>query len=108
MERKMANTPVDGTRSPIRGLGFTLGGVPLFITFLVIVAYTRDPNHYILWLKIAAAVWAVAPPTWFALEWYWYHFLDSEKFEQFKYSQDCMRAVWAGVGAILAGILIGH
>src|ERR1700730_2862277 len=108
MERKMAATPVDGTRSPIRNWGFSLGGLFLAFTLVVVVLHIFDPKFYLLWLKVIAAIWAIAPPTWFAIEWYSYHYINSGKFEQFKYSQDCMRAVWAGVGAILGGILLAH
>lgn len=56
-----------------------------------------------------AAAWAILPPVWFPAEWaVWGPSPESPKFEAFKYSQETARDVWAGVGALLALIIVKH
>jgi hypothetical protein len=102
----MSETQKGPIHSPIHSIGMGLGIVGFVATLLVIGGYFFVPNVVdIMVVKATAVVWAVAPPVYFLLDWHLFHYTD-DGFAQFKYSQDCARAVWAGVGAVLVGILL--
>ena len=78
-------------------LGVTLVGATLG------AAHHSLCSKDVLQLYIAIAVWAVAPPVWFWLE-YFAIFLrwgKPESFDLFKYGQQVAAGIWAGVLAVL-------
>jgi hypothetical protein len=88
--------------------GIVLGSVGLVLTLSAAVLHLLTPSREtLLILRIVAALWAITPPLWFLLEWHFYNWTTKDDFEQLKYSHDCARAVWAGVGAVVAAILLG-
>ena len=78
---------------------FCLG---LIVTIWVVVKTWETDNVGLLYITIGC--WAILPPTWFSLE-YFYIYLrwgKEERFENFKYGQQVSAAAWAGV---LAGLI---
>jgi hypothetical protein len=60
----------------------------------------------LLWLRITAAGWAVIPPAYFFAEWWHYNPPTREHFDAFKFDQEKSKDLWAGVGAVLAALLL--
>jgi hypothetical protein len=55
-------------------------------------------------LYLAIGAWAVVPPTWFWIEYFYVYrrYGQPDTLELFKYGQDVAKAIWAGV---LAGLI---
>ena len=72
----------------------------------VIYALTTSYEHAQSSILGLAAVWAVAPPTWFFYEYFFVYPKASYPgtWESFKYGQQVAVAVWAGVTATLYGL----
>ena len=61
---------------------------------------THEVDYALKWLAACAIFWALAPPVWFWLEfWFVYQRLgeqSSEAFDRFKHNQQLSAAIWAG------------
>ena len=68
------------------------------------LAVTRNSKEY---LFLATACWAVVPPAWFWVEYFWLYkkWGDHYQFERFKYGQGQSKAIWAGIVAALIALL---
>ena len=57
-----------------------------------------------LWAVIAYSFWAIAPPTWFFIEWVWLFDSrgDSRRLDKFKITIDLAQKFWAAVLVLLA------
>jgi hypothetical protein len=96
------------TREIICTLGIYLGSVGLVVTLTAAALHLASPSgNTLAFLRVAAACWAIIPPLWFMLEWHVYNWTTKDDFDQLKYSHDCARAIWAGVGAVAAAVLLG-
>jgi hypothetical protein len=98
---------VRNTREIICKWGIVLGSIGTLVTLSAIALQLSIPSREnLIFLRIVGACWAILPPLWFLLEWHFYNWTTREDFDQLKYSHDCARAVWAGVGAVVAATLL--
>jgi uncharacterized membrane protein (GlpM family) len=98
---------VNASRRPIQSIGLILGALALAVTFALMAWYIMTTNVAAKTaLQAAAVLWGVLPPLWFMLQWKLYPVTTRDDFEHFKYSQDCARAIWLGVGAVLAALVL--
>lgn len=68
------------------------------------VVYDAWTSKQVITLYIAIGLWAVVPPFWFWLEYFYVYrtYGLPDTLELFKYGQDVSKAIWAGV---LAGLV---
>jgi hypothetical protein len=67
------------------------------------VSGTEHLEERMLRLKMLGAFWALAPPLWFFLDWWWYKGPgEGAAYDHFKVSQDRAKDIWLGVGAAIA------
>ena len=92
--------------------GVWLGLLALAFTAIVVGLFIWSPGGqdrkatWLFWLKVTAAGWAVLPPLYFLAEWYFYNLSGPKNFEAFKFDQEKAKDLWAGVGAVLAALLL--
>ena len=108
----------DWGRSKIKQLRtiLTCWGVFAFLVTVVVVVIGAFQHPMQNWVSVAARflflVWALVPPLWFILEWHYWE-PDSKdtsdrksQFDDFKYSQDLARYVWAAALVLLVTLLL--
>lgn len=61
------------------------------------------------WMVFLAAFWAIVPPVWFWIEYYYIYLLAPEdkrgSFEGFKYGQQLATAIWAAI-LVMQGLVL--
>ncbi len=79
---------------------------------IILKAHTATGNiHFDQWslekcLPWVCLTWTALPPAWFMFE-FWYFFPKLGKsMDEFKYSQELAKSFWAGIAAVLLGVLL--
>lgn len=85
--------------------------IPVRIVALIGVAFTIPvlaftPRRGVL-MALVLVGWLVGPPTWFAIEYFFIYkrYGGDVNLEEFKYGQEVMTRLWAGVAAALVAYL---
>lgn len=91
---------------PPAGLLIARGIASVFILASAPIVVFLPRKHDLMWLVLCG--WLIGPPIWFAIEYFFiYKRYGSEvDLEEFKYGQEVMTRLWAGVAAALVAYIV--